>query len=137
MTTLGRLAKRHRAILAVAMCLALVGLVLLQRARSATRAAICVRYAELTAAHAAGDVDAARALVAPANRDGFDYGHQRRLRDFASPLGPSTRILIFGNFATVWPKPNWYAFKVIPIGDTVDMTCVDGVWYFTGEVHLD
>lgn len=137
MTTLARLVTKHRAILVVAMGLALVGLVLLQRSRSATRAAICARYAELTAAHAAGNVDAVRALVAPANRDGFDYGRQGRLRDFASPLGPSTRILIFGNYATVWPKPNWYAFKFIPIGDTVDMTCVDGVWYFTGEVHLD
>jgi hypothetical protein len=53
-----------------------------------------------------------------------------------SPLGTSPAILIFGDSATIWPNPDTL-YQVIPIGRSFDMIRVDGVWYFTGEVHID
>jgi hypothetical protein len=60
-----------------------------------------------------------------------------RLDEFARPLGARSKVLILGGDATVWPKPNWYLCGVLPIGDTVEMTKVEGHWFFTGKVHLD
>ena len=120
-------------ILVIGMAIALVGLGLVRRSRIKDRAAICGRWTELSAAVAAQDTVAMLALVAPARREGFGYG----LRDFVSPLGPSPTILIFGDFATIWPDPDSYLYQVIPIGHSFDMVRVDGVWFFTGEFQIN
>ena len=117
----------------VVLGLALPGLFLVQRSRSANRAAICARWTELSAAVTARDTEAERRLVVPTRRGPYDF----RLRDFVSPLGPSPTILIFGDSATIWPNPRSYLYEVIPIGHSFDMIRVDGVWYFTGEVDID
>jgi hypothetical protein len=91
----------------------------------------------MTAAISSGDTNVVLALVAPQFRKGFDDSGLMRMESFAKPLGPSSKIVIVGNAATVWPSPNWYLGGVWPIGDTVDMTKVGGTWFFTGRVHLD
>lgn len=131
----GKRLNRFRTVLLaslVALGLALPGLFLVQRSRSANRAAICARWTELSAAVAARDTEAERSLVVPTRRGPYDF----RLRDFVSPLGTSPAILIFGDSATIWPNPDTL-YQVIPIGRSFDMIRVDGVWYFTGEVHID
>jgi hypothetical protein len=101
------------------------------------RAEIYTRYAQLRAALSAADTNAVITLIAPAHRTSFDEGRFMRLDEFARPLGAGSKVLILGGDATVWPKPNWYLCGVLPIGDTVEMTKVEGHWFFTGKVHLD
>ena len=117
----------------IALGTALVGLYLVQRSWSASRAAICARWMELSAAVAARDTDTERSLIAPDNRERFEH----RFQDFVSPLGPSPTILIFGDSATIWPDPKSYLYKAIPIGHAFEMIRVDGIWYFTGELHIN
>jgi hypothetical protein len=86
---------------------------------------------------AAADTNAVLALIAPTHRSNFDGGRFIRLDGFAQPLAASTKIFMLGGDATVWRKPNWYLCRVLPIGETVEMTKVGGHWFFTGTVHLD
>src|SRR5262249_40664896 len=98
---------------------------------------IRVRYGALTAALSLGDTNAVLALIAPQCRKEFDDLSLMRMENFAKPLGQRSKMVILGNEATVWPSPHWHLCGVWPIGDTVEMTKVDGKWFFTGKVHLD
>lgn len=133
MANSGILKGRLGLILVIGLAIALVGLGLARISRIKERAAICARWTELNAAVAAQDTVTILTLVAPARREGFGYG----LRDFVGPLGPSPTILIFGDFATIWPNPDSYLYKVIPIGHAFEMIRVDGIWYFTGEFQIN
>jgi hypothetical protein len=101
------------------------------------RGEIITRYAEIRAALSKADTNAVVALIAPAYRSSFDGALFFRLDAVAQTLGTSSKVLVFFDDATVWPKPNWYLCGMFPIGDTVEMTKINGHWFFTGKVHLD
>jgi hypothetical protein len=126
----------HAAIITALMTLVLA-VVFAYRSNRRNHAEICTRYAEPRTALSAADTNAVLALIAPTYRSSFDGGRFMRLDGFAQPLGARTKVLILGGDATVWPKPNWYLCGVLPVGDTVEMTKVEGHWFFTGRVHLD
>ena len=75
-------------------------------------------------------------FIAPTHRSSFDGGRFMRLDGFAQPLAASSKVLIIGGDATVWPKPNWYLCGLFPIGNTVEAVAGSGdAWFFTGSVH--
>jgi hypothetical protein len=99
-------------------------------------AQIRTRYQQMRAALTSQDTNAARALVAPNYRSGFDGYRFSMLNDFAQPLGPRSSILVLGNDAIVWPERTSH-YVVLPGGHTIKMVRVDGNWFFTGRVSLD
>ena len=129
--------KPARAAIIIALMTVVLAVVFACRSNRRNRAEICTRYAELRTALSAADTNTVLALIAPTYRSSFDGGRFMRLDGFAQPLGARTKVLILGGDATVWPKPNWYLCGVLPVGDTVEMTKVEGHWFFTGRVHLD
>ena len=128
---------RLRSILLACLAVLVGGLIILFSLADQQSARVRARYRELTAAISSGDTNGVLALVAPQLRKGFDDSHLMRMEHFAKPLGPTSKIVIVGNAATVWPNPNWYLGGVWPVGNTVEMTKVGGTWFFTGKVHLD
>lgn len=114
-----------------------VALVFAYHSNRRNRAEIRTRYAELGAALSAADTNSVLALIAPGYRTGFNGADFMRLNDFAQQMAASSKVLIFGGDATVWPKPNWYLCGILPIGNTIEMTKVGDRWFFTGTVHLD
>jgi len=129
--------RRTHAIILVVLAISVAVIVFVHRSNRRDRTEICTRYGELRTALSAADTNAVLALIAPEDRSSFDGGNFMRLDGFARPLGARSKVLILGGDATVWPKPNWYLCGVLPIGDTVEMTKVGGLWFFTGKVHLD
>jgi hypothetical protein len=129
--------RRARAIITIVLATLVLAIVFAYLSNRRNRAEICARYAELRTALSAADTNAVLALIAPTYRSSFDGGGSMRLDAFARPLGARSKVLILGGDATVWPKPNWYLCGVLPIGDTVEMTKVEGHWFFTGRVQLD
>ena len=127
----------HRSNLAAIMTVIVVGLMIACRSSSQNRNEIRARYNQLTTALSSRDTNGVLALIAPEFRKEFDDGRFIRMDSFAEPLGPRSQIFILGNGATVWPKPDWHLCGLLPIGNTVEMTKVDGSWFFTGKVHLD
>lgn len=128
---------RIRLILLASLTILAVGLIIVFALAVHQSAIIRARYAEMTAAIFSGDTNAVLAMVAPHCRKEFDDLRLMRMKTFAKPLGQSSKVVVVGNAATVCPSPNWYLCGVWPIGDTVEMTKVDGNWFFTGKVHLD
>jgi hypothetical protein len=129
--------RRARAIILILLVTLVLAVAFVWVANHRNRAEVCTRYADLRAALSAGNTNAVLALIAPTCRSSFDGGSFMRLDGFARPLGARSKVLVLGGDATVWPKPNWYLCGVLPIGDTLEMTKVEGHWFFTGEVHLD
>lgn len=129
--------RRPRLTLAAILTVFVVGLTIPYRSSSHNRAEIRARYQELTMALSSGATNAVLALIAPESRSEFDDGRLMRMGSFAESLGPRSKIFILGKRATVWPSPNWYLCGLWPVGNTVEMTKVNGSWFFTGKVHLD
>ena len=129
--------RRTHAIILALLAISIAAIVFVHRSNRRNRTEICTRYGELRTALSAADTNAVLALIAPEDRSSFDGGNFMRLDGFVRPLGARSEVLVLGGDATVWPKPNWYLCGVLPIGDTVEMTKVGGLWFFTGKVHLD
>jgi hypothetical protein len=129
--------RRARTVILIVLAALVLAVAFAYSSHRRNRAEICTRYAELRTALSASDTNAVLALIAPAYRSSFEEGSFMRLDGFARPLGARSKFLILGGGATVWPKPNWYLCGVVPIGDTVEMTKVEGHWFFTGKVHVD
>ena len=129
--------RRFRLIVVVVVVVFAAGVFGVYQAGRQESTAIRARYQQLSTALASGDTNGVLALIAPQSRREFDSGRFMRMDSFAAPLGASSKILVLGKQATVWPSPNWYLCRVWPIGNTIEMTRVGGSWFFTGRVHLD
>ena len=126
-----------RSILLASLATLTVGLIILCSLAGQQGAKVRARYAEMTAAMSSSDTNAVLALVAPQYRSEFDGLRLMRMKSFAKPLRPGSKVVIVGHEATVWPSPNWYLCGVWPVGDTVEMTKVGRSWFFTGKVQHD
>ncbi len=96
---------------------------------------IQARYEAMTSAIASGDTNKFRALYAPAT-SGRATGNHDMLARFARPLVPESRISFSEDTASVCPVPLIH-FHFLPGGHTIDMTKVEGEWFFTGSVDID
>lgn len=118
------------------MILALLAALFHHRSTRQEQAQIQSQYDQMRVALSANDTNAVLALIAPQHRAGFNDHMYYLLDSFAKPLGPQSSITVWRDEASVWPVRTSH-FLVIPGGHTIEMTKVDGTWFFTGKVHID
>jgi hypothetical protein len=96
---------------------------------------IRARYEQMRAAIAAGDTNAAALLIAPAGRAHAQY-HFDRLTVFARPLSSKSKITVKGPAAEVCPERLYPWIPFITAGHGIEMTNIQGDWFFTGKIAV-
>jgi hypothetical protein len=131
---------------------AILGLVLLvslffsrQVRMNRDHTAIRNRYQELQNLVSKGDKAKQRMLIAPSNRFQAKNRNPSRLTELA--LSQDSVIVTSAEHAWVYPTqqavryPNFvYQFLgdyLSPRGRGIEMSKIDGKWYFTGAIHID
>jgi hypothetical protein len=131
---------------------ALIGFVLLvllffnyQVRNSRESTAIRIRYQELQNLVSKGEKDKQPMMIAPSHRFPARNRAPSRLTELA--LSKDSIIVVLTDQAWVYPEPQTtrypnfvYRFLgdyISPRGRGIELSKVDGQWYFTGSIHID
>ena len=93
------------------------------------------RYEQMRTAIAGGDTNAAALLIAPAGR-AQAQNHFARLTVFARPLSSKSKITVHGRGAEVCPERLYPWIPFITAGHGIEMTNIQGDWFFTGRISV-
>jgi hypothetical protein len=107
--------------------------------------AIRNRYQEFQNLVSKGEIDDQRMLIAPSHRLQARNRNPSRLSELT--LSKGSVIVVLSEQAWIYPEqqtaryPNFvYQFLsdyISPRGRGIEMSKVDGKWYFTGSIHID
>ena len=120
------------AFLALGLCGLLLYAVLVSDSESSK---VRARYEQMRAAIAAGDTNAAALLIAPAGRAQAQY-HFDRLTVFARPLSSKSKVTVKNRAAEVCPDRLYPWIPFITAGHGIEMTNIQGEWFFTGKIAV-
>jgi hypothetical protein len=120
------------AFLALGLCGVLLYAALISDSESSK---VRARYEQMRTAIAAGDTNAAALLIAPADR-AQAQNHFDRLTVFARPLSSKSKISVHGRGAEVCPERLYPWIPFIAAGHGIEMTNIQGEWFFTGKIAV-
>jgi hypothetical protein len=120
------------AFLALGLCGVLLYATLISDSESSK---VRARYEQMRTAIAAGDSNAAALLIAPAG-PARAQDHVDRLTVFARELSSKSKIAFDGSRAEITPERLYPWIPFITAGHGIEMTNIQGDWFFTGKIWV-